>query len=177
MKNDINEQIVFQPIGIEKGDENLEKTVNNFIDLEEIRTYIKENQYKKLLEVYPNKLVKLWGVQGGKKDNYKISKNVSKWDKIKIGATVLFYSKEKFIKSAKVTFILWNKEIAKHLWNIDSQKETWEYLYFIDNVKDIDINATEIFTLINTKENHVQGLRVFEDDRSEKILNRYKNII
>ena len=167
-----NNQVIFQPIGIKKGEENLKKTVESYVDLDELKSFIKENQYKKLLEIYPEKRAKIWGVQGGKK-----SPNYTKWNSIKVGAKVLFYSEQKFIKSAKVTFTIWNKEIGKYLWDLNDKEETWEYLYFIKDVKTFDVDAQEIFKLIDSNESHVQGFRVFEDDRSTRILYKYKDIL
>lgn len=179
-------QIVFQPIGNKQGENNFNKTINGCIDLDELKEFLCDNQYKNLLEIYPDKQVKIWGVQSennsakkkeNSKDNKSISPNVSKWNKLQKGARVLFYSDKSFCKAATVTYTIWNKKIAEHLWNLNECNETWECLYFVNDVKVVDLDADEVFELIGTKEKHVQGFRILKDEHAKKIIDQYGEVI
>lgn len=180
MSNYVNRQIAFQPIGSQKGEINLEKTVNNCIDLDGIKELLCDNHYKNLLEIYPNKKIRIWGVQAvanKSEDKKRNSPNIAKWDKLQNGTKILFYWDKKFIKSATVTYVLWNKKIAEHLWDLSDTNEAWECLYCINDVRDIDINAQEVFDLIESKESHVQGFRVLEESKAKILFDKYKESI
>ena len=86
------------------------------------------------MDIYGSKPIHVWGVVPGNNDI-----NIGKWGKIKPGDVTLFAGNNKIFASAVVTLKSHNKELALELWGTDNQGETWEYIYFLDEVKELNI--------------------------------------
>lgn len=73
-----------------------------------------------------------------------------------------------------VTYKTHHPELAEHLWGYNSNNETWEYVYFLDYIKEhrmpyLDFNRTVGYT-----DNFIiQGFTVLDEEKSEKVLSSF----
>lgn len=74
-----------------------------------------------------------WGTKRGKED-----RNVGKWSAIKPRDWVLFYFDGLYPVAGRVLLREHSPAVAERLWGEDGG-ETWEYLYLLDAVKQVDI--------------------------------------
>lgn len=77
--------------------------------------------------------VSAWGTMAGKNDV-----NVPTWTAMERGDWVLFYSDGRFVVAARVLLREHSAAVAKALWGGEAG-ETWEYLYLLDEVVEVDI--------------------------------------
>lgn len=107
-------------------------TIEHGFKLDEIEKYLSQHQVEALSNIYGDGLIKAWGAIPGQG-------NIRTWEKLDIGDPILIYRKGSFEYYALVTFKLHNPELAKHLWKSNSVGETWEYVYFLNNLVDISV--------------------------------------
>ncbi|PEJ37791.1 HNH endonuclease [Peribacillus butanolivorans] len=119
--------------------------------------------------MYPSGLVPTWGVTAGVNNV-----NANKWRKIQ-PADVTFFSANKVLYSyGFVTFKIHNKLLAQHLWEFNSKGETWEYIYFLDELREHDIPISLFNEIVGYSENFkVQGFSVLDEDKSDALLSYF----
>ncbi|MBT2616141.1 HNH endonuclease [Bacillus sp. ISL-78] len=119
--------------------------------------------------MYPSGLVPTWGVTAGVNNV-----NANKWSKIQ-PADVTFFSANKVLYSyGFVTFKIHNKLLAQHLWEFNSKGETWEYIYFLDELREHDVPISLFNEIVGYSENYkVQGFVVLDEDKSSALLSYF----
>src|SRR4051812_1873511 len=63
----------------------------------------------------------------------------NRWKNINPGDYVLFYQRGVFNYSARVVCIKYDFELGKKLWPVDTNGEPWPCLFFIENLKTVNI--------------------------------------
>ena len=127
-------KIILQPFGNPDAHEHYSNTIEKPITLASISQFLSKQQFKSLQEIYPNGVCEIWGVVPGQKQV-----NVKKWERIDLGDITLFA--DAGIKASGLTTLkLHNRDLALHLWGLNNNGETWEYIYFLDNIKTHNIS-------------------------------------
>jgi len=164
--------VILQPAGTDQSDFNFNSTMKNPVELDRIVKYEKSIE-KSLRLVYKSGKVPTWGVTPAKNKT-----NITKWQKVNRGDVVFFYADQKYFASAVVTGKVHSKELAIDLWKWKDKEKTitWEYIYFLDEVKYIDIPILDMNSLINYKTDKLQGFTVLSQKQSDSILNVYEYI-
>jgi hypothetical protein len=112
-------------------------TIEDGFDLNKIKEFLTEKQIEALKAIYGEEKIRAWGAVPG-------SQNIRNWEKMQIGDRVLIYRKGNYEYYATVSFKVHNQEIAKKLWKINEyvdHEETWEYIYFLEDVTEISVEA------------------------------------
>lgn len=164
-------QVILQPSGAKKSEFNYNSTMRNPTDLSLIKDYVPEEIIEKLEIIYPHGKVPTWGVTPGKSDV-----NARKWARIKPGDVALFSGKKQIFASATVTLKHHNRELALRLWGEKTPGETWEYVYFLDEVIEHSGFHTSVFNeVVGYEENsNIQGFNVLDYEKSERVLEAFE---
>ena len=142
-------------------------TIQNSVDINKIKRFVREEEYNILAKYYRDRRILVWGVTPGKGDV-----NCRKWSRIKRGDTTLFARQDRIIASAIVTLTTHNKELALDLWNQNSEGETWEYIYFLDGVRNQNIPYAEFNRAAQYDQNYIIiGFNVLSENKSRLIIN------
>lgn len=161
--------VVLQPTGSKVSRVHYNDTVKNTVDLNDIKSLVTDKVFEELTLIYPNGKAHIWGVTKGKDEV-----NANKWRRIQKGDVTFFSADRKLYTSGTVAYTIQNVELAKSLWGVNENNETWEYIYFLDNIKNHDIAIQDINRLIGYKENYVvQGFTVLSEEKSELIISEY----
>lgn len=125
------------------------------------KNYISSMQGKKISEIAPflneNELKQIagddryfvWGCQPSLEN---------RWKKMEYGDYVLFYSKGKFISFGQLKFKKKSEALALSLWPISKEsKEPWSCVFFVENIKEINLSITDFANLTGYKIDKVQG--------------------
>ena len=160
------EQVVLQPAADPTAVVNYKNTITNRVSLNRIRPYISTAEFDRLCELYPSKDAAIWGVVPRKNN-----RNKKRWERIQVGDVVLFSAQKRIFSSGVITFKTHNKSLAKQLWGNDPDGETWEYIYFLDELKTQDIKQ-EVFNKIAaySKGNIIRSFEVLGELKSLPIL-------
>jgi hypothetical protein len=159
-------KVILQPAGDGAAKAHYVDTIQNFVPLADIQTFVSADVFGRLKSLFLDGKVAVWGVTPGEKEI-----NRHKWEKVQSGDVVLF-SRNKFIfASATVAFTTHNKELALHLWKNNDKGNTWEYIYFLDEVEEQRIPYSKFNAVAGYKENFViQGFNVLDENKSNNVL-------
>ena len=128
-------QVILQPAGGAGAREHYENTIRRPVRLSAIKGLLANPKDIELLGLlYPDGLVPTWGVTAGGRD---INRN--KWERLGAGDIVLFTGDQRIFASAVVTHKVHSEALAETLWGRGKEGQTWEYVYFIDDVRSQNI--------------------------------------
>jgi hypothetical protein len=103
------------------------------------------------------------------------NRNVSKWNKISIGDVTLFSRVGGVFSSGVTTYKLHSESLAVELWDRDKEGNTWEYIYFIDEIKELSISYKELHSIIGYTGDPnnwvIMGFTVLDEDKSQNVFN------
>jgi|TARA_B100001971_G_scaffold211472_1_gene239235 5-methylcytosine-specific restriction protein A len=158
-------KIILQPAGSKDAYKHYIDTVKNPVDLDRIKGFARQDEYDKLLELYKDGKVHVWGVTSGSN-----SGNYNKWVKINEGDVALFAGQRRIFATAVVTYKIHNKDLALDLWKTNPEGETWECIYFLEKVENINIPYSELNEVAGYAPNYtIYNFNVLNVQRSRKI--------
>ena len=158
-------QVIVQPAGNAGGREHYEDTIANPVDLGRITPNLDEATGRKVLARF-GKPVAVWGVTSGGNDT-----NAAKWQRIQEGDVALFLQKGRAVARGTVAMKLRSATLAKALWGVDENGHTWEWMYFLEPVENVDISYEALNQAAGYEAaNRFQGFNVIAPDRSAGIL-------
>ncbi len=142
--------------------EHLERTIFQTIELAEILRF--QSKIRSGLERFC-----VWGVIPGTK---------SKWNKIRIGDLVAFYSEKKFYLLGQIVDKFQNEKLAKYLWGEDQYGRTWEYIYLIDpdSLIQIDVDLEKVIDVLGYSSNFVLQSALYPQPEKEETLKKLISI-
>ena len=176
-------RVILQPASNKASRINYENTIVNSIRLDTIVKYINPKQEQELREIYPSGEFKVWGID---RDAEGRSTKVNDWSRITKGDVALFARDKQVYASATVTVKFRNAKLAEFLWGYKEAGITWEYLYFIDELKSQNISYSSLNTAIPKgdplknefydPETNIQGFRVLSDVQSEYVFSIFADL-
>ncbi|HFK1439116.1 HNH endonuclease [Bacillus thuringiensis] len=149
---------------------NLEATIENPYPISTCLADLDVDTVTKLKDNGLNENVCMWGATPG-------SSNVDRWGKLKEGDRILAYSKGEFKFYGTIFAKTHNPAVARKIWRTNDNGETWEYIYFIKDLKPVNIKAIEFAAFFGYKLNHKpQGFTNIDSTKLEIKLAKYKSI-
>ena len=160
-------RVILQPAGNPDGREHYNDTIENQVDLKYISKFLNQEEIKDLSNIYSNAKCFIWGVTSG-------GNNFTKWTRIEKGDVTLFSRDGVIYSSAVTTYKLINKELATHLWDYNDKGQTWENIYFVDEIRSHNIPYLSFNRAAGYKDNYViQGFNVLDEEKSNNILEEF----
>lgn len=157
--------VAIQPAGNEVGRKHYLDTVENLVSLERYREFLGHDA-EDLFAISDQGKLALWGVTPGTN-----GVNISKYQKLEPGDTVLFTRKGYVYSSGTITHLFHNKNFALALWNQDNKGQTWEYMYALDAIQSHEIPYQILRDAIGSDEgDNFMGFRVLDGDKSDAVL-------
>ncbi|MGD0032533.1 HNH endonuclease [Paenibacillus illinoisensis] len=159
-------KVILQPSGSVEAREHYEDTIKRPVPIQALSEYLPAETIDQLKDFYPDGLVPTWGVTPGKNNV-----NVPKWGKIQTGDVTLFSANGHIFASGVVVMKLQHKGLATQLWGYDKSGQTWEYIYFLDEIKQHHIPYIEFNRTVGYADNFIiQGFNVMREELSERML-------
>lgn len=158
--------LIIQPAGNQGARDHYADTILHPVPLETIEQYVDAETIKQLKQIYKSGEIPTWGFTPGGNNV-----NVGKWNKVLPGDVVLFLKKKEVFASATVSLKAHNKGLAAKLWGHDAKNQTWEYIYFLDEVQQQKIPYSDLNRMLgySTKNNFQQSL-VLDNAESDAII-------
>lgn len=164
--------VAIQPAGNLASREHYLDTVENPVKISQYEELIGEDLVN-LQKVSKNGATALWGVTPGTNNA-----NVSKYKKLSVGDLVIFTRDKKAFASAQITFLFRNKQLAENLWGKDNKNQTWEYMYALDRIKNLQISYQQLQIAVGSKNgDNFMGFRVLNSDKSKSALKLLDELI
>lgn len=154
--------IFLQPAGNINALKHFNKTVANPINLHDINSLLSQNDQTKLGNQFPSGELFIWGVVPGQS-------NIDFWNKTNQGDVTLFVKNKNIFTSSIVAHKTQNKGLAEKLWGYDEKGHTWEYVYFLDEIKKVSIEMYSFNKIVGYKHGYFpQKFVIVEQSKSEK---------
>jgi len=97
--------------------------------------------------------------------------NRNKWERLEPGDVVLMFRDGEAFVSARITHKTHNQPLADELWSRNDEGDTWEYLYFLDEVTPRSIPNAEVNQMLGYHPGaRVQGFNVLDEEKSAVLL-------
>lgn len=156
-----------------KAKKHLEETIVNEYHIAPLLNKLnnKDDSIVGILEEHnKNEQVHMWGATPG-------DANISRWKRLKTGDKVLVYTEGTFIAYGTIFAKTHNKEVAQHIWGNTNEGQTWEYIYFIEDLISMDIDKKEFAAFFNYKLHYFpQGFGNVSDEKLQANLQRFETI-
>jgi len=100
--------------------------------------------------------------------------NRGKWLQFAEGDEVLFCGQGKVFASACLRYRLRNRGLALNLWGSDKEGATWEYAYFVGELRDQKISYGQLAAVLGYAPDFVVlGVNILDDDQSAAVLDAF----
>jgi hypothetical protein len=163
MNNEIS--VAVQPCGDSDALSHYTDTILNPVPASRILPFLTEAQ-KSAFQMACGDEVAVWGVTPGKK-----LVNKRKWGKIKSNDVALLYKQKMIFSQGRITLAINNKDLALDLWKTNAEGDTWEYVYFLDDLQEIEIPISQYNQMMGFAENYIiQGFNVYTGEKAKVLL-------
>lgn len=157
--------VAIQPAGNSASIRHYKDTVENLVQISQYEELIGRD-LANLQKVSKNGATAMWGVTPGTNNA-----NVSKYNKLGVGDLVLFTKNKNVFASAQITYLFRNKQLAETLWGKDNKNQTWEYMYALNDIKNLEITYGQLQKAIGSKVgDNFMGFRVLDRNKSNGAL-------
>jgi len=158
--------IFLAPRSNETSFENFESTILGGRDYSFVEPYLNEAE-KKVLSKQAK--VSVWGNKASLQ---------SRWDAMEPGDFVLFYARGAFYYSARVVLKKYSEELGAKLWPPDEDGKPWPCLFFVDNLKEVNIPIKVVQELAEYEPtwDRVQGFMRLRDSGISAIISKFGSV-
>jgi len=162
-KEHINKSVI--PFEVEKTKKLV--SIQGLIPIYGIMDTLTDEERQRLEEIYPDKKIAMWGTRPGLR---------RVWESVKEGDIVIFYSENYYICTAEVAFKTINKKLAQKIWGKYKTGETWEYIFFVKNIRELNMHRRDFNKIAGYAENFIpQGFMRIRNDIARKRI--FENIV
>ena len=162
-------RVILQPAGGPGAADHYTRTIRNPIRLSSMLEFLEESDADALAVQYPTGWIRVWGVTPGAS-----GVNRAKWLQFAKGDRVLFCGQGKVFASASLRYRVRNRPLALNLWGSDKDGQTWEYVYFVGELRDQSITYAQLATVLQFSPDFaVLGVNILDEDKSAAVLEAF----
>jgi len=149
---------------------NIKRSVMDGVNVNELD--IRDSSLReKILGSYDTGVVKLWALKGSLRD---------RWASLDEGDYVLFYHAGKLIYAGRVGFkypsadepeqVESGSRLAESVWGRDIDGKTWPYLFFLEDVREIDLPLSKLNELAGYSMKAVVGFMKVREEKALRVI-------
>lgn len=155
--------VVLQQVTNKFARSNAGKTIEKPIALKYLQKYLPPDEFQEIESMCTEGKVYVWGAK---------AERVHQFEKIDFRQSlVLFRRNSEVYKCGVILQWVFNPDLAEYLWGFDNDNQTWSLIYFLKDVKDFSVPASEINKLISRKPaDNWQGLTAITSPTAEKVI-------
>jgi hypothetical protein len=160
--------IVLQQVSSKFARANAGKTLHKPIALKYLQKHLEVDELKKIETECAEEKVYVWGSK---------SERVHQYGKIPFRQSLVLFRRNTMVYRCSVIFRwVFNPPLGEYLWGLDSDNQTWSLVYFMKDMKNLSIPASEINKLIGRKPlDNWQGLTaVTSSENTKKVIEYVK---
>jgi hypothetical protein len=159
-------QILFQPAGNPGSRDHYRDTIEQPVPLNRLAEFLEPAVVASLRSAAEADAVATWGVTPGR-----TGANERKWERIGTGDVAVFLRESRAYSSGVVLLRTRNARLAEDLWGRDEHGQTWEFLYFLGDVRPSDISYRDLNRAARYEaQNNFQGFNILEESRAPEVL-------
>lgn len=158
--------VILQPAGDPHAREHYADTVATPVPQDRLARFLDADDLDEIGVLYGSDAVATWGVTPGLNEV-----NRRKWERISNGDVALMVRDGQVFVSARVTYKTRNEPLADDLWGRNEQGQTWEYLYFLDDVTPQALLTEQLNAVVGYRANaRVQGFNILDESKSAALI-------
>jgi hypothetical protein len=159
-------KVVLQPCGTGLPAKHYRDTVGMFVSEKRMEPFLSKNEIAEFRKSFPGGSAAAWGVTPGEQ-----SVSAKKWQRIDPGDVAFFANDGRVFSVGTIVLKIHNPQLARELWKEDEYGNTWEYMYFLQDIRGVDIPYAKLNEAVGYKENYViQGFNVLTEEKSAAVL-------
>lgn len=166
-------KLILQPCANSAARKHYLDTIETPVTLQTITPFLDEEEIHVLTQIYPDGLCHIWGVTSG-------GSNVTKWNRILRGDVTLFSKEGGIFASGVTTYKIHKPELASFLWGFDNKGQTWEHIYFLAEIRQVNIPYNQFNRNVIKKdgtpyeENYIiQGFSVLDENQCTRFFETF----
>src|SRR5437870_4752150 len=132
-------RVILQPAGGPAALDHYRRTIQTPVRLARLAPLLEPAELTELSTLFPDGLLRVWGVTPGSGN-----RNKTKWDRFEADDLVLFCGQGGVFSSSFLKYKTHNRQVSLALWNADADGQTWEYVYFVTEVRNQRIGYREL---------------------------------
>lgn len=145
-------------------------TIEEGFTLDKIRHFLSEDDLMNMADIFGERTIRAWGATPG-------SGNIRNWRNLEVDDRILIYRKGNYEYIATIVHKMHNPELAKHLWGADPSGQTWEYMYFLDNLRELSVPASDFNKVVGYAPNYFpQGFMQISGKRLTPLIEKSGSI-
>lgn len=157
--------VAIQPCGNSDAKEHYVDTIANAVPSSKILPQLTPEQQVKF-RASCGDYVAVWGVTPGVG-----GVNRKKWERLQPNDIAILYQDKRLFSQGRISLCLHSRPLAQELWNNNADGATWEYIYFLTDLQEIDIPVEKFNKVMQYKPNAiVQGFNVYSDEKADALL-------
>lgn len=156
---------------------NIKRSIMDGVKLDELD--VRDPSLRRAIAArYGSGVIRLWALKGSLRN---------RWASIGEGDYVLFYHRGRFIYVGKVSFKYPFKDepeqvevgdrLADSVWGRDVSGKTWPYLFFLEDVKEIDLPLSKFNELTGYNLKAVAGFMRMREQKAVKVIKYLQRIV
>ena len=162
-------RVILQPAGNRGARKHYANTIQTHVSMDRIRPHVDTNVWESLAEIFPSHLIPTWGVTPGKD-----GVNYRKWLRIQPGDVTLFAKEGAVFALGTVVLKTHSDSLALELWDRQEDGQTWEYMYFLIDMRKVHIPYDALNRAAGYQPNNVvQGFNVLNEKKSLALMERF----
>lgn len=146
-------------------------TIKSKRTISEISEFLTADEISKLTTYTHSRPHAVWGaVPGGG--------NIRTWGTMEQGDYILVYRSGKIIAAAEVASKVHNPRLAEYFWGKDEDGKTWELVYFLTNLIEVDVSQSSLNLYLGYNENYFpRGFMSIDQQKTNKLLQTYGDLL
>jgi len=145
-------------------------TIEEGFTLDKIKQFLSEKDLKFLKNIFGDRKIRAWGATPG-------SGNIRNWNNLETDDRILIYRKGNYEYIATIIHKTHNPELAKFLWRVDASGQTWEYMYFLDNLRELSVPVSDFNEVVGYSPNYVpQGFNPISGDKLTPLIEKFGSV-
>jgi len=147
------------------------ETIKNKRFVDEFGKFLKQSESEQLEKYAHGRPYAVWGAIPG-------PGNTRNWEMMEEGDYVMVYRKGKIILAAEIAMKTRNPELGRYFWQEDENGKTWEYIYFMINDMDFNVDMGQLNKYLGYEASyHPQGFMAIKQDKVDTLLSVYGDLI
>ena len=158
--------VVFQPAGNSGGRSHYVDTIANPVSLIRLSEHLGPELIQGLRSVTHGDAVPVWGVTPGAN-----GLNEKKWQRLEPGDWAFFLQNGRAVSVGRVAMKTHAPELAKKLWGTQADGQIWEFVYFLEGVRPVDIPYAALNAAARYKPgNQFMGFTVLDGPAADDVI-------
>lgn len=146
-------------------------TIKNKRTVEEISSMLTSDESSTLTEYLHGRSYAVWGAVPG-------SGNNRTWTAMEQGDYILVYRSGKIIAAAEVAIKVHNPQMAEYFWGKNTDGKTWELIYFLANLIEVDVSESSLNRYLGYNESYFpRGFMSIDQEKTNKLLVKYGDLL